>query len=155
MTNNLAESMFDPLVNVFFQSCASEYYEVLNSRDIVKVVRCFEKKYREIIAPIAKEHPWIAMLAEELAGQKTGKLLGNLFVEEYESLSSEKKAEWDSSRWLHHGAIGLLLAIRESKKNRPFLVGLGRGLMISDLQDQSEWFTPEYKIAKKALEQMR
>jgi len=147
--------MFDPLVNLFFKSCASEFYEELNSRDIVKVVRLLEKKYRKIIAPFAKEHWVIALLSEEFAGQKTGKLLGNWFVEKYESLPPEKKAAWDSSRWLHHGAIGLLLVIRESKKDRPFLVGLGRGLMISDLQDQSKWITPEYKIAKKALEQMR
>jgi len=155
MTDRLTESMLDPLVSMFLKKYASQFYKVLNTRDIRKVVQWLERKYREIIAPFVKEHPWLALLAEDQAGQKTGELLGNYIVEKYEACSPEKKVAWNSSRWLHHGAVGELIVIRETRKHRPFLVGLGRGLMISDLHDQSEWHTPEYMKAKKTLEEMR
>ena len=154
MTGRLTESMRDPQVNMFLKEYASEFYEVLNSRDIRKVVRWLERKNREIIAPSVKEYPLLALL-EGPAGQKTGELLGKYVVEKYEACSPEKKEEWNSNRWLHHGAVGELLVVRESRKRKSFLVGLGRGLMNSDLQDQNEWHTPEYWKAKETLERMR
>jgi hypothetical protein len=150
----LTDSMFDPLVSMFLKEYASEFYVVLNSRDIRKVVRWLERKYREVIVPYVKEYP-VLVLLEEPAGQKTGELLGKYVVDRYEASSLEKKEEWNSKRWLHHGAVGELLVIRERKKRRPFLVGLGKGLMQSDLPDMNDWHTPDYWSAKETLEKMR
>jgi hypothetical protein len=72
-----------------------------------------------------------------------------------EACSPEKREEWMANRWLHHGAVGELLVIRESRKRKSFLVGLGKGLMNSDLQDSNEWHTAEYSRAREMLERMR
>lgn len=109
---------------------------------------------REIIVPFVKKYPFLT-LVEESTGQKTGELLGKYVVERYEACSPEKKEVWKSNRWLHHGAVGELLVIRKSRKHKSFLVGLGKGLMNSDLQDSNEWHTPEYSRAKEMLEKMR
>ncbi len=154
MAARLTGSMLDPIVDMFLKEYASEFYEILNSRDIRKVVRWLEKKNREIIVPIVKEYPLLALL-EQPAGTKTGELLGKYVVEKYEACSPEKKEEWNSNRWVHHGAVGELLVIRESRKRKSFLVGLGNGLMNSDLEDRNEWHTPEYWKAKEMLEKMR
>jgi len=154
-TDNLAASMFDPVTIIFLREYAPEFHKVLDSRDIKKVVRWLERKYRDVIVPIAKEHPIIAALFEETAGRKTGELLGKYIVDKYEALSPEKKDEWDRGRWLHHGAVGELVVIRATKKGKTFLVGLGKGLMQSDLQDFNEWRSPEYWKARRIIEGMR
>lgn len=131
-----------------------EFYEVLNSRDILKVIRWLEREYRVVIVPLLKKNSWLSLI-EEPAGQKIGELLGNYAVERYRVCTPEKKREWDANRWLHHGAVGELLVLREKDKRRPFLVGLGKGLMISDLQDSSEWHTPEYWEARRVIQKLR
>ena len=155
MTDRLTESMFDPLANEFLKKYASKFYEVLNSRDIRKVVKWLEIKHRETIVPYAKEHPIIAAFLEEPVGNRVGELLGKYIVDTYEASSPEKKEEWTSNRWLHHGAVGELLVLRGTKKSNSFLVGLGKGLMNSDMQDKEDWHTPEYWKAKRIQEEMR
>ena len=131
-----------------------EFLDVVSSRDIRKVAKWLEKKYREVIVPIVREYPLLAAL-EEPTGQKVGEFLGGYAVQKYETCSSEQKQQWDASRWLHHGAIGELLVIRERKKRKPFLVGVGKGLMNSDLLDRSQWHSPAFWKAKEVIEKMR
>jgi hypothetical protein len=154
-TDSLAASMFDPTTHIFLREYAPEFCKVLDSRDIKKVVRWLERKYRDVIVPIAKEHPIVAALFEETAGRKTGELLGKYIVDKYEILSPEKKEAWDRRRWLHHGVVGELVVIRATKKGKAFLIGLGKGLMQSDLQDADEWRSPEYWEARRIMEGMR
>lgn len=155
MTDRLTESMLDPLTDLFLRGNAPRFYEVLNSRDIRKVVGWLQRRHREIIVPYAKEHPFVAAILEEPVGMKIGELLGKYVVDRYEASSPEKKEEWNSNRWLHHGAVGELLVIRGMKKGNLFLVGLGKGLMNSDMQDRNDWHTPEYWEAKRTLDGMR
>ncbi|MFW9943947.1 MAG: hypothetical protein ACFFB7_03030 [Candidatus Sifarchaeia archaeon] len=155
MTDRLTDSMLDPLTNMFLLEYASKFHEVLNSRDIRKVVRWLERKHREVIVPYARDHPFIAAIFEEPLGMKIGESLGEYIVDKYEAYSPEKKENWNSNRWLHHGAVGELLVIRGRKKSKPFLIGLGKGLMKSDLQDLSDWHTSEYSRAKETLLGMR
>ena len=155
MPGNLTDAMLDPVVSLFLRAVAPRFYEAMNSRDVRKVVRWLERGYREIIVPYKREHPLIAAILEHPVGMKSGEYLGNYFVGQYETSSPEKKAEWESCRWLHHGAVGELLVMRGVKKGNLFLVGLGQGLMNSDLQDRSEWHTSEYIRAKETLDKMR
>jgi len=154
MTDGLTDSMLDPVVNTFIREYAPDFLKVLNSRDIRKVITWLERKHREMIVPLVKEYPVLTLL-EASAGQKTGELLGRYVVDKYETCSPAEKERWNSKRWLHHGAVGELLVIREMRKQKLFLVGLGRGLMNSDLQDKDEWHTQEYWKAKEDLEKMR
>jgi hypothetical protein len=131
-----------------------EFYKVMSSRDIRKVIRWLEREYRKVVVPLVKKNSWLSLI-EEPAGQKVGELLGSYFVQRYEACSPEERQEWDANRWLHHGAVGELIVHREKGKPRAFLVGLGKGLMISDLQDLNEWHTPEYWEARRSLDEMR
>jgi hypothetical protein len=97
----------------------------------------------------------VLRLLEEPAGQMVGQKIGQYFVNEYEASSQEGKETWKSTRWLHHGALGELLIDRGRKKRKPLIVGLGRGLCMTDLQDQNEWHTSEYWEAKEKLDKMR
>ncbi len=132
----------------------AEFVNAYNSRDIVKLVKWLEQRHRELIAPLVKGNKALKLL-EEQAGQIAGQKIGQYFVDQYEASSQEQTEMWKSIRWLHHGALGELLIDRGRKKHKPFIVGLGRGLCMTDLQDQKEWHTPEYYLAKKKLEKMR
>jgi Ni,Fe-hydrogenase I large subunit len=154
MTNGLTEAMLGGFTSEFLRMYAPEFYKVLNSRDIKKVVRWVETKHREVIAPYKKEHPIIAAFFEELVGEKIGESLGKYVVREYDAAPSARKEEWDTKRWLHHGAIGELLVFRGLKKGNRFLVGLGNGLMNSDLEDKGDWHSHEYWKARQILEKM-
>jgi hypothetical protein len=132
----------------------AEFMKAYNSKDIVKLVKWLEQRYREWIAPLVKGNKALKTF-EEPAGQIVGQKIGQYFVDQYEAGSQEQKEIWQSARWLHHGALGELLIGRGRKKHKPFIVGLGKGLCVSDLQDQKEWHTPEYYLAKTRLEKMR
>jgi len=132
----------------------AEFMNAYNSRDIVKLVKWLEQRYRELIAPLVKEHKALKLI-EEPAGQIVGQKIGQYFVDQYEASSQEQKEIWKLTRWLHHGALGELLIGRGRKRHKPFIVGLGKGLCMTDLQDQREWHTPGYYLAKKKLEKMR
>lgn len=140
--------MFEGIVDV------AEFLKAYSSRDIVKLVKWVERRYREMVVPLVKGNKVLGLL-ELPAGQKTGQIIGQYFVDKYEECSHEEKKVWKASRWLHHGALGELLADRGDKKHKPFIVGLRRGLMMTDIQDRDEWHTPEYYLAKKKLERMR
>ena len=155
MTNGLTEAMLGGFASEFLREYAPKFHEVLNSRDIKKVVRWVERKHREVIVPYKKEHPIIAALFEERVGMMISESLGEFAVEKYDAAPSGRKEEWDSSRWLHHGAVGELLVLRGLKKGNRFLIGLGRGLMKSDLQDKNDWHSPEYWKALQTLKKMR
>ena len=132
----------------------TDFIKAYNSRDIVKLVKWLEQRYREMIAPLAKGNKALKLI-EEPTGQIVGQKIGQYFVDQYEASPQEQKEIWKSTRWLHHGALGELLIGRGRKKHKPFIVGLGKGLCRTDLQDQKEWHTTEYYLAKKELEKMR
>jgi hypothetical protein len=140
--------MFDDVVD------ATEFLEIYTSRDIVKMVRWLERRYREIVVPLVKGNKLLGMF-EEPAGQKAGQIIGRYFVNQYQACSSQSRDLWWTVRWLHHGALGELLVARGKKKHKPFIIGLGRGLMATDLQDKDEWHTSEYFRAGQKLEKMR
>jgi hypothetical protein len=139
--------MFDGVIAL------KEFMDAYDSRDIVQLVRLLERKHREMIAPIVKKYEPLKLL-EESAGLKVGQSIGQWFVDQYEARSPEQKEIWKSARWLHHGALGELLMNRGKKKRKPFIVGLGNGLCLTDLQDQDEWHTPDFYLAKKKLDKM-
>ena len=132
----------------------AEFINAYNSRDIVKLVKWLEQRYRELIAPLVKENKALKPL-EDPAGQIVGQKIGQYFVDQYQASSQEQKEIWKSTRWLHHGALGELLIGRGREKHKPFIVGLGKGLCMTDLQDQKEWHTPEYYLAQNKLEKLR
>jgi len=155
MTDGLTDAMLDPVVDMFLKGAAPKFHEVLNSRDIKKVVRWLEGKYRVIIVPYKRKHPFIAAALEAPVGKKVGKSLGDYSVAQYEAASYDRRQEWNARRWLHHGALGELLIMRGMKKSNLFLIGLGNGLKESDIQDMNDWHTPEYWKAREVLEKMR
>jgi hypothetical protein len=140
--------MFEGLVTV------SEFIDAYGSRDIVKLVRWLERRHRELIAPLVKGNKILKTL-EEPAGLAVGKKIGQYFVDKYGACSLQEREIWRSSRWLHHGALGELLFERGKKKHKPFIASLGKGLMMTDLQDRDEWHTSEYWEAKKKLDKMQ
>lgn len=155
MTDEFTVSMFGSHYDEFLREYAPKFRQVLNSKDIQEVVRWFEEKYQEV-----EKHPVFAARSkeenfDENLGFVIGEMLGKYIVDKYKASSYEEKKEWNSNRWLHHGAIGELLAIRGEKEDNSFLVGLGRGLMDSDKHDKDEWHTAEFWVAKRTLEQMR
>jgi hypothetical protein len=140
--------MFEGVIDV------GEFLSAYASRDIVKIVKLLERKYRKSIAPLVRENKLLKPL-EAPAGQVVGQKIGQHFVDVYNNASDEQRMTWQSNRWLHHGALGELLIHRALKKKMPFIVGLGRGLCMTDLQDKAEWHTQEYYRAKMELEKMR
>ena len=140
----MVRDMIDPI----------EFFNIMNSRDIRKVIKWLENEYRRTIVPLVKEYPLLRMI-EESTGQEVGKALGNYAVQRYVAATPEEKCKWDSGRWLHHGAVGELIVFREQGRRRPFLIGLGKGLMLSDLQDMGDWHTLEFHRQKALLEKIR
>ena len=140
--------MFDDVI------CVTEFLEIYSSRDIVKIVRWLERKHREVIVPLVKGNKILGML-EEPSGRKAGQIIGRYFVDQYQASLPQTRNLWCTVRWLHHGALGELLVARGKKKHKPFITGLGSGLMVTDLQDKDEWHTSEYSRAKQKLEKMR
>ncbi|OGS56995.1 MAG: hypothetical protein A3K60_00420 [Euryarchaeota archaeon RBG_19FT_COMBO_56_21] len=147
---NLQErwAMFEGVIAI------AEFMNAYNSRDIVRLAKWLEQKHREVIAPLVKGNEVLRIL-EGPAGQAVGQKIGQYFTDQYEASSQEQREIWKSTRWLHHGALGELLIDRGKKKHKPFIAGLGRGLCMTDLQDQKEWHTHEYYLAQKRLEKMR
>lgn len=58
----------------------------------------------------------------------------------YEALSSEFKRSFKESFNLHHGEAGVIATILGALSNDPHMVGVGTGLMATDLQDAEKWF---------------
>ena len=155
MTGRSTRSMVGAFSELFLKKYASKFYDAVNSRDIKKIIRWLERKYRDVIVPYAEDHPIIVSFIEEPLGKKIGELLGDYFVDRYEALSLEEKKKWNSDRWLHHGALGELIFIRGIRKHNSFFIGLGNGLMGSDAQDRNNWHTPEYEEALNELRKMK
>jgi len=140
--------MFENVISVV------KFVDLYSSRDVVKMVRWLERKHRELVAPLVKGNTVLRFL-EEPAGLRIGQIIGQYFVNQYQGSSSQVREFWSTTRWLHHGALGELVAARGRRKHKPFITGLGRGLMITDLQDKDEWHTHEYYQAKRKMEKMR
>jgi hypothetical protein len=80
---------------------------------------------------------------QEALGRLAGELVGNKANQLYESSSEEDKILWRKQLPFHHGDIGCAL-VDDGKKRKDYLrVGLGKGLMISDIADKDEWVYPQ------------
>jgi hypothetical protein len=60
------------------------------------------------------------------AGWTTGACVNSM----YDKMTPEEQAQWDSTRFMHHGTLGLVHPIWT-----PTLIGLGIGCAISDAKD--------------------
>lgn len=58
----------------------------------------------------------------------------------YELLPSNVKRVIKESFNIHHGALGVIASALGISTNNPKLIGVGAGLVITDLQDKDEWF---------------
>ena len=87
-----------------------------------------------------------------LTGASLGIIGGVMANKKYNECTREEKKEWSENRIAHHGAVGLIITIiviclsilfkRFSESETAlFLMGLGIGLMITDLNDIDRWFT--------------
>jgi len=57
----------------------------------------------------------------------------------YDKMTPEQQAQWDSTRFMHHGTLGLLMVVIGGVMMHPIytptLIGSGIGLAISDAKD--------------------
>lgn len=79
---------------------------------------------------------------QEALGQLVGELVGNKANQLYESRSQQGKAQWREDFPIHHGDVGCALVDDGKKKKDHLTIGLGKGLMISDIADKDEWVYP-------------
>jgi len=76
---------------------------------------------------------------DELLGLIVGFCGGEQWNRLYQSLSNEKRALWRRCRPMHHGDLGFALLRFGIEKGNSFLIGMGKGLMLSDIRDIHEW----------------
>jgi hypothetical protein len=69
------------------------------------------------------------------AGWTTGACVNSM----YDKMTPEEQAQWDSTRFMHHGTLGLLTIVLGGVLVHPIwtptLIGLGIGCAISDAKD--------------------
>jgi len=123
--------------------------DLYKKRDIKKIVQWLEKQYDVIIAPIDS-----APSEEELLGNSIGSWLGKILNKMYGYSSPEEQIEWEKDRWMHHGAFGFLIEWWGRQNTNSFLIGLGTGLMQSDIQDKDKWFDPNFNQSFLELKQL-
>lgn len=78
-------------------------------------------------------------VAKRLIGQEASRLFGKKINDEYENCTPEQKELWAKLRAFHHGDLGFKLREEGEKENNSFRMGLGEGLMQSDISDIHEW----------------
>jgi len=89
--------------------------------------------------------------------QRTVGLLGGLLVgtkicDIYQNCTPEQQQCWRELRPFHHGDFGFSLKEEGEKRRNPFQIGLGEGLMQSDIEDIQEWDyakSKKYKMKKR------
>jgi len=86
---------------------------------------------------------------QEALGRLAGELVGNKANQLYESRSEEGKILWRKELPIHHGDIGCALVDDGKKRKDHLRIGLGKGLMISDIADKDEWMYPLIASPKK------
>lgn len=94
---------------------------------------------------IRKLSPW----QQEALGRLVGELVGNKTNQVYESCSDEEKVLWRKRLPLHHGDIGCALLDDGKRRKDHLRIGVGKGLMISDIADKDEWVYPKLVSSKK------
>jgi hypothetical protein len=78
-----------------------------------------------------------------------GELVGNKANQLYESRSEEEKMLWRKGLPFHHGDLECALVDDGKKKKDHLRIGVGKGLMISDIADEDEWVYPKLVASKK------
>ena len=79
---------------------------------------------------------------QEALGRLVGELVGNKANQLYETRSEEGKILWRKEIPVHHGDLGCALVDDGRKRKDHLRIGLGKGLMISDIADKDEWVYP-------------
>ena len=72
----------------------------------------------------------------------SGFITSYLVAEAYERCTTpEQKRAWESRVQVHHGEVGVGMAVGGAAAKSPFAVGLGTGLAFHDRKDCKKWFT--------------
>ena len=65
-----------------------------------------------------------------------------LVAEAYERCTTpEQKRAWESRVQVHHGEVGVGMAVGGAAAKSPFVAGFGVGLAFHDRKDRKKWFT--------------
>jgi hypothetical protein len=86
---------------------------------------------------------------QEALGRLVGELVGNKANQLYESCTEEEKILWRQNLPFHHGDVGCALVDDGKRRKDSLRVGIGKGLMISDIADKDEWVYPLIASPKK------